>query len=758
MGFLNAPLLWGLAAISLPILIHLLNRRRFNVVRWAAMDFLLEAQRENRRRVRLEHLLVLFLRCLALALLALLLARPAVSERGLGFLPGVSEPIERIVILDDSGSMAYRSGRGTSFDRARRLTERLVNDLTSQRPRDYLTVLRASKPEAAELRLATPTGDDAERFLSRLKEAEPGSGTLDLPRVLESALGTEPSKAPGKAVLYVITDLRHRDWIGETGELPKRIAAAIRESGRAGEGALRVLVVDVGGQGTRNLGVVGLEPVEKLAMAGLPFEVAVTVKNYGSEPVYEVPVTLETRDGRIPLAPLASIEPGGVASVRHRTTFLEPGAQALSVSVGEDALPLDDSRHLALEVTEQLRALLIDGEREEGPLGSEAALLRLALAPPGDLLSGVEPSVVLAEDAAAEELAGYDLVILCNVARWPVERQEELERFVRRGGGLAIFLGDKVEREAYERVLWREGQGLLPVQLGDPLEAQQEDQRPSLAPPADDHPLVKVFRGERNPFLTRVRASRWLSISSEGEPILRLTDPARTPYLVEKTFGKGRVVLFNTTADNAWSNLPKNVGWPVVVQELARLLAPSATRGRQLRCGEPLVRPFDQARDRRRAQVRVPGEERLRDLYASQPPSADEPGGDERGAAAPEEADEGRLELRLRDTSQAGVYELRMTSLRGDPRSELFAVNVDPSEGDLTRALPKQVQSGLEGIVIQFTSAGEEISLLSVTDGTRTELWRTLLYALVAVLLLEQVAAWWAAHHRPPLARLGSAA
>ena len=46
MGFLNAPLLWGLAAISLPIVIHLLNRRRFDVVRWAAMDFLLEAQRE----------------------------------------------------------------------------------------------------------------------------------------------------------------------------------------------------------------------------------------------------------------------------------------------------------------------------------------------------------------------------------------------------------------------------------------------------------------------------------------------------------------------------------------------------------------------------------------------------------------------------------------------------------------------------------------------------------------------------------------
>ena len=69
-------LLWGALAIAAPIIIHLLNKRKFRLIDWAAMDFLLEADRRNRRRVRLENLILLLLRCLAVALIAFLVARP----------------------------------------------------------------------------------------------------------------------------------------------------------------------------------------------------------------------------------------------------------------------------------------------------------------------------------------------------------------------------------------------------------------------------------------------------------------------------------------------------------------------------------------------------------------------------------------------------------------------------------------------------------------------------------------------------------
>src|SRR5262245_46092455 len=66
------------AAVSIPIIIHLLNKRKFKIVDWAAMEFLLDADKKNRRRIRLENLILLLLRCLAVLLIALLLARPFV--------------------------------------------------------------------------------------------------------------------------------------------------------------------------------------------------------------------------------------------------------------------------------------------------------------------------------------------------------------------------------------------------------------------------------------------------------------------------------------------------------------------------------------------------------------------------------------------------------------------------------------------------------------------------------------------------------
>src|SRR3954453_16416429 len=102
MSYLTHPglLAAGICAISLPVLIHLLNRRRFRIVDWAAMDFLLQADKESRRRIRLQHWLLLLLRSLAVALVGLLLARPLLPTALTGILSAV--PCERIVVLDDS--------------------------------------------------------------------------------------------------------------------------------------------------------------------------------------------------------------------------------------------------------------------------------------------------------------------------------------------------------------------------------------------------------------------------------------------------------------------------------------------------------------------------------------------------------------------------------------------------------------------------------------------------------------------------------
>lgn len=732
--FLHPALLWALGLMSVPIIIHLLNRRRFTVVRWAAMDFLLQAQKKNRRRVRIEHLLVLLLRCLVMALIALAVSRPVATSGAFAGLPGVGDPVERIFLLDDSGSMSHRTGRTSAWDRARQVVKRLVEDLEREDKSDLVTIVRASRLDVPDLLQSSARHDRTKSVLAALAEAEPAPLRLDAVRLIERAARriVDDTQGPRQRVVYLVTDLRRRDWLGEHGDVPKAIGEAMKKA----PPDVRWMLVDVGGEETRNLGITALEPTEKLAMIGVPLEVVIRVANRGPSPVFDVPLMLEAGESRIPLPPLQRIDAGQEAEVRYRYTFTTPGVHSLTVRLPDDALGLDDVRHVALEVRERLRVLLVQGdEGDQGALSGATDLLRLALAPPGDVLTGVEPIVIAADALREVDLAAYDAVVACNLEAWPAEKVPDLERWVHRGGGLALFLGDAVDADAWGRDLHRGGRGLLPCALGRRIELATEEEAPQIAAPTGEHPLTHIFGGDRNPFLKRVRARvrHACPVAAEQDPatrvLLRLVDPGSTPFLIEKQWGEGRVVLLNTTADLTWSGWPRDPSFIVTSQELVRLLAPAATAGRNLACGEPLERAINPARVWPRAKVDVPGQDAPTELHAEPRAGSD------------------ALFFSLPETRRAGVYVLRLEPRSSEPEREAFAVNPDPAEGDLPRAEEPQVLAPLTGLPVRLVKPDAEGELLAASDGTRTELWRLCLLLLTAALALEQVLAWRAAHH-----------
>src|SRR4029450_12689626 len=126
-------MLWGAALVALPILIHLLNRRRYVVVPFAAMSFLLAAFKSRRRRLRLENLLLLLLRCLLVLLAALAMALPFVPEDSpLAALSG--GPRELVLIVDRSGSMGRLVAPGvTADDRVLESLRRRLGALSEER-------------------------------------------------------------------------------------------------------------------------------------------------------------------------------------------------------------------------------------------------------------------------------------------------------------------------------------------------------------------------------------------------------------------------------------------------------------------------------------------------------------------------------------------------------------------------------------------------------------------------------------------------
>src|SRR5690349_20504986 len=122
--FVNSPLLWGLAVVAAPVIIHLINLLRHRRIRWAAMEFLLASQKQHSSWIRIKELLLLLLRMAAVAAVVLIVARPRL-DGGLGKALG-DVTTHHIVLLDDSFSMSDRYGNRNVFDDAKQAIERIA--------------------------------------------------------------------------------------------------------------------------------------------------------------------------------------------------------------------------------------------------------------------------------------------------------------------------------------------------------------------------------------------------------------------------------------------------------------------------------------------------------------------------------------------------------------------------------------------------------------------------------------------------------
>ncbi|MCH8965811.1 MAG: BatA domain-containing protein, partial [Planctomycetes bacterium] len=204
----------GSAAVSIPIIIHLLAKRRFKRVRWAAIDFLIMAEKENRRRINLQQLILLILRCLAIFLIGLLLARPYMSPTGLAGVFGAEAPRHRVFILDDSFSMSYTTGATTTFDKARSTVIRLLEWSYQEAPHDRITLLKTSRPEApiaGNMILDEKQLLELRSTIERLEPSALPSRFDNLLVQLVEGLLADPQEL--NTAVYIVSDFQSSDWL-----------------------------------------------------------------------------------------------------------------------------------------------------------------------------------------------------------------------------------------------------------------------------------------------------------------------------------------------------------------------------------------------------------------------------------------------------------------------------------------------------------------------------------------------------------------
>ena len=565
LAFLHPALLWALPLAAVPIIIHILNRRRFQKVPWAAMEFLLKAMKRNRKRLRMEQWLVLLLRVLAVLLLVSLVSRPQLGGGGL-----LGTRTHHVIVLDDSASMTQRSGSTNLFEKAQDRIKVLADDLAQRRNGDLFSIVRTSagEPDMWSERVGPDFGRKAGQ---RLKELEVGDGAPSLGKAFAATVKrAQEVEDAARTEYYLVGDSRSWDWATADDKPRPALLAALGSLQKDRE---HVTVMTVGGQHA-NIAVVSVRLRDRLAMASVPVTLAVDVQNFGLDPTSPTTVSVEVDGQSRIVQDVPQLSPGERVTVPIAHTFHEAGAHhVVALLEPSEAYAIDDRRTLALQVRERSRVLLVDGQPDEDD--GEVFFLQATLDVPE---SGIEAQVVSETGFDETNLDAFDLIWWCNVQAPTQPAAERLTQFVADGGGLVIACGSLIDAPRYNELLWRDGEGPLPLPIGDVDGDSDRPERTVLV--QADHPLCDGVGEVLDLLLGNVmQVKRWLELiepeAHDASVIARIRDADGPPLLVTRTYGGagGEVAMLSITADRFWSNMPSTHLLLVMTHQLHRFAA-----------------------------------------------------------------------------------------------------------------------------------------------------------------------------------------
>jgi len=702
MQFLAAPLLFGLVLAGVPILIHLLNRRRFQLVEWAPMKYLKLTIRSNRRRMRIEQLLLLALRTLLMVLIVLTIARPILSSTGVGAWLARRARTSRVIVLDDSLSMGYRQGGQTALDLGKDAAAEVLRGTGAQDAVTLLTTAPASLPLVREASLA-----DSTKLISRIDALRPTDAACNWSAVFKTvddcfATATFPQKQ-----LILITDLRRAGWNNQVTEFTNRWAAM----------GVEATVIDVGSRDTANVSLAQFVQEDSLALPGAAVKFSATVRNNTPASIDGAQGVLSV-DGQSRPMMLPNLPAGATTELPLSIVLDTPGQHALRLALPDDAMNGDNARFLSVNVRQSLELAIIDGRMGAGPFESAGDFLNVAFT------VGDEPWHVTRMgdgDPLAAHLPPTDVAVIADVAVISPEMAAEYERRVRDGMGLMIFAGEQLDPESYNDRLFNSG--LLPMKLARVIDGPVQGiviEGFSDSPLA---PLAKIAPAA----LAKISTRRLVEVESpatlpEGVRVLaRWNDADNHPAIIEKRLGRGRVIFWTTSADREWTDWPVDPTYVLAVRSAALAAVRPDGGGDNLVAGHALeYRPSD---DRPMLSPRII------------PPDDPTP----QPLAIEDSA------LRYPHTEGAGIYTLSWKDALGKEQSHRIAVSYDPAASDLeplSESRLDELTDALRPRIVQY-HAGQ-----LAAGGPGREIWRTLAAALLGLVFVETLLAFWVGRER----------
>jgi hypothetical protein len=731
--FENVTMLAGLGGAVVPLVIHLIARARYRSIDWGAMMFLEGGKPSYRDGARLREGALLAVRMGAVGLLAIALARPTLAPLVAPASGALAEShTAAVMVVDCSASMGYPEIGGTRLDLARSAALQVLSTLKRG---DRACLIAAG---AGTLPPSVQFTSDLQSVASKVNELKVARGSADMPAAVE--LGKSILARQDRAVrqLYVICDRQASSWTvatsGTSADNHANISAPSADA--SGPDLARFAVIPVGGREMEKVAIESVTVLNPPAVAGAPTETEVRLRNYGPSARMGLPLSLRIR-GHDAFVTTVNVPANSTSTTDATVSFPAPGSQVLTANIDGASPGAADSMDHVVEVVPPVRVIAIQGGKASD---SNDHLLEAALAPyqssgkKGPDLAQVTRLPFEKWDAGTD-LSRFQVVILDDVPQVPDQVDaagnsalKSLEQFVYGGGGLLIAPGASTRTEEYNRMLYREDGGLLPVLLQPPT---------SPAPPTSietatldtTHPILHFLAGQNAPLqaiverfvpsTARTASAHVLGSFSTGDP-----------FLIDASYGRGHVVMIMCSLGGEWSTLPLTSLYLPLVQSTTRYLAGGDLPDRNVSIGEELVATFDPALEPPRATVRRPDGAPLETIDAAR-------------------IDE-RSEVHYGHTDVPGVYRI-FSRQRGKIQTALFSVAPPPAEADPTPLRDDQwhdlaAKYGFELLEPNAKPLAARLAPPVIAGGE----WIVLLGCVLGLLVLEMgLTRLWSARRKP---------
>lgn len=739
MSFLAPAMLWGAAAISIPIAIHFFFRSRYRKVPWAAMEFLLASIEQTSRRLKFQELLLLLVRCAVLLLIALALARP-LSSTSKG--SGRGDAVDAVFVMDVSASMTARDGAKTRLDKAKTSALAVIDHLP---PHSTVQVVAVGDRVTQQGPRIAANLEQARELIQNLKASHLAS---DLhPGVEQAAAILAKGQLPNKE-LYVFSDMQKLAWDAQSGPLVEKL----RDIGKQAT----IHLVRCGQQEPRNATVVNIVPQAGVPHTGERAGFVVFVRNSGNEAVRNLGVSLmvDGQEKSKERQQVPVLDKGETRAVTLSARLEKPGLRVITAAIDHDDLEADNRFDRLVMVRDQVRILVIDGApNERDPEKSASYFLMHSLRPVAESSWAryhIQPRMVTVRQAVPALLENMDLVVMANV---PVsvegrpgsnalspEFLERLEQFVREGKGLWIFGGNKVEPKDYNEVL-QKAHDLLPVQLtgkfSTPADKPIRFDPKSVAPQSflanwRDEPLDPIGQVDIFEALDVAEPKGDAKKQAVASVLVRYSNSR--PALISRRIGMGEVMLVTTSPDPSWTDWPLRPAYlPFVHLSLSYLLE-GQTQSLNRVAGQPLRWNAPDGDTGRAYALIHPDGRRVR--------------------LGTPELPEGRPVITTNDTPLAGIYRI-LPAERLDPNNAKpdpltmtdgapFAVVPDLRESeDLSSLTNVQLDERLAIPVVHQNAGDDPAAAFSGSERFSREWTTRLLAILLGLVLFETLLAWW---------------